>query len=211
MHGIVRLKKKQAKAKARKQATLSEKQRRPQKNEKEIQSADAKIEEAGWKGFCTAFANILNRELPRGSPVLAQTEIEQKLKASKEESKAKRLHAAENRGEKDKGHSLPDIMQKNFEAQLRKYATQGVVRLFNAVRDYQAHAGDDAAQQYEVKKLPLHKRAKMIVESKKESFTKAFSKVKKARASDIKAQRKEKETSSKAMDKAADSMLDEFG
>ena len=82
---------------------------------------------------------------------------------------------------------MPDITQKNFEAQLRKFATQGVVRLFNAVRDYQAHATDDKAEKYEVNKVPLHQRAKMIVERKKETFAKSLNKVKKPRASDVKA------------------------
>ena len=184
MHRIGRLKKKQAKSKPRREGAS--------KAEKPVpESVDApptgKIEEAGWKGFCTAFANILGRELESSSPVLAETEIEKKLKASKDESKAKRLQSAENRTEKDKGHSLPDITQKNFEAQLRKFATQGVVRLFNAVRDYQAHATDDKAEKYEVNRVPLHQRAKMIVERKKETFAKSLSKVKKPRASDVKA------------------------
>ena len=94
MHRIGRLKKKQAKSKPRRESAG--------KAEKPVsESVDAlqtgKIEEAGWKGFCTAFANILGRELESSSPVLAETEIEKKLKASKEESKAKRLQSAENR------------------------------------------------------------------------------------------------------------------
>ena len=194
MHGFGRLKKKQAKSKARKAGTTKGLNGQAQADDKppadsKAPQADGKIEEAGWKGFCTAFANIMSRELPQSlSPVLAETEIEKKLKANKEEAKAKRLQAAENRTEKDRGHSLPDITQKNFEAQLRKYATQGVVRLFNAVRDYQAHAMDDKAQKYEVNKVPLHQRAKMIVEKKKETFAKALKKVKKPRASDVKVQ-----------------------
>ena len=81
MHRIGRLKKKQAKSKPRRESAG--------KAEKPVsESVDAlqtgKIEEAGWKGFCTAFANILGRELESSSPVLAETEIEKKLKASKE-------------------------------------------------------------------------------------------------------------------------------
>ena len=199
MHGIGRFKKKQAKSKARRADVSKTFHGQKQENDVPVAAgadagqAGSKIEEAGWKGFCTAFANILSRELPQSSsPVLAETEIERKLKESKEESKAKRLHAAENRAVKDKGHSLPDIAQKNFEVQLRKYATQGVVRLFNAVRDYQAHATHDKAQKYEVNKVPLHQRAKMIVERKKETFAKALNKVKKPRASDVKVQGAEK-------------------
>ena len=142
-------------------------------------STVGKIEEAGWKGFCTAFANILSRELKQSqSPILAETEVEDKIKRSKAEFKEKKLQAMENKVEKDKGHTGVNILEKNFEMQLRKYATQGVVRLFNAVKDYQAHAGDDKAEKYQLNKMPLRQRAKLMAESKKEKFEKSLKKAK---------------------------------
>ena len=56
----------------------------------------SKVEEAGWKGFCTACANILSRELD-GPPVLAETQVEEKIRQSKAELKEKRMHAMEPR------------------------------------------------------------------------------------------------------------------
>ena len=46
-------------------------------------------------------------------------------------------------------------------------------RLFNAVKDYQAHAGDDTIEKYELNKMPLRQRAKLMAESKKEKFQKS--------------------------------------
>ena len=147
--------------------------------ENEETPAGPKVEEAGWKGFCTAFASILSRELENSqTPVLAETQVEEKIKQSRAEFKEKRLQAMENKIQKDKGHAAVDILEKNFEMQLRKYATQGVVRLFNAVKDYQAHAGDDKAEKYTLNKMPLRQRAKLMAESKKEKFEKSLKKAK---------------------------------
>lgn len=140
--------------------------------------AGGKVEEAGWKGFCTAFASILSREMKTSQPILAETEVETKIQQRKVEFKEKRLQAMQNRVPKDKGHAAVDILEKNFEMQLRKYATQGVVRLFNAVKDYQAHAGDDTIEKYELNKMPLRQRAKLMAESKKEKFQKSLKKAK---------------------------------
>eukprot|EP00435_Cladocopium_sp_Y103_P063293 s524_g24.t2 len=155
-------------------------------------SGVGKVEEAGWKGFCTAFANILSRELQNSqAPVLAETQVEEKIRQSKAEFKEKRLQAMENKVQKDKGHAAVDILEKNFEMQLRKYATQGVVRLFNAVKDYQAHA-DDKAEKYELNKMPLRQRAKLMAESKKEKFEKSLKKAKAKKDPKSKVRRKEK-------------------
>eukprot|EP00438_Fugacium_kawagutii_P029010 Skav204724 [mRNA] locus=scaffold1549:180140:180904:+ [translate_table: standard] len=169
-----------------------------------------KVEEAGWKGFCTAFASILSRELknPQG-PVLAETQVEEKIRQSKAEFKEKRLQAMENKVQKDKGHAEVNILEKNFEMQLRKYATQGVVRLFNAVKDYQAHAGDDKAEKYELNKLPLRQRAKLMAENKRERFEKSLKKAKTKK--DPKSKVRRRESKSMAPSAPEQNMLDEFG
>ena len=59
-------------------------------------SVPLEVEEAGWKGFCTACANILSREL-NGPPVLAETQVEEKIRQSKAELKEKRMHAMDTR------------------------------------------------------------------------------------------------------------------
>ncbi|CAK8998260.1 Pentatricopeptide repeat-containing protein MRL1 [Durusdinium trenchii] len=160
-----------------------------EKEEEVVPSTVGKLEEAGWKGFCTAFTNILSRELKTSqTPILAETEVEEKLQKSKAEFKEKKLQALENRVEKDKGHEAVNILEKNFEMQLRKYATQGVVRLFNAVKEYQAHAGDDKAEKYKFNKMPLRQRAKLMAESKKEKFENALKKTTTKKDKKLKAQ-----------------------
>eukprot|EP00442_Polarella_glacialis_P037839 CAMPEP_0115121024 /NCGR_PEP_ID=MMETSP0227-20121206/46021_1 /TAXON_ID=89957 /ORGANISM="Polarella glacialis, Strain CCMP 1383" /LENGTH=188 /DNA_ID=CAMNT_0002522767 /DNA_START=80 /DNA_END=644 /DNA_ORIENTATION=+ len=131
-----------------------------------------------------AFASILGRELETTAateaPVLVETKIAQNLKDKKSEYKEKKILAAAAKAAKDAGHEKPDIMQKNFEMQFRKHATEGVVRLFNAVRDYQAHSQDDV-QKMELKKLHISKRAKVITESSKEKFEQIWKKEKDAK------------------------------
>eukprot|EP00930_Biecheleria_cincta_P075832 TRINITY_DN63034_c0_g1_i1.p1 TRINITY_DN63034_c0_g1~~TRINITY_DN63034_c0_g1_i1.p1 ORF type:complete len:216 (-),score=69.59 TRINITY_DN63034_c0_g1_i1:65-712(-) len=164
---------------------------------------------SAWKGFCSAFASIMARAIEKSdAPVLAETEIEQKLQQRKAEFKERRLSALENKAEKDKGHVLPDITQKNFEMHLRKMATQGVVRLFNAVRDYQAHSADDAAEKFELQKLPLNKRGKVIAESKKAKFEQSLNKAKQGRERKAKRQGKSAAGSAGAAD--GHDALDEF-
>ncbi|CAJ1418852.1 unnamed protein product [Effrenium voratum] len=163
--------------------------------------------EAGWKGFCSACASILGRELTQpDAPVLAETQLEQKLRQGKAELKEKRIQALENKVQKDKGHALPDVLMKNLEVHLRKYATQGVVRLFNAVKDYQAHTEDkDKVEKYEFNKMPLKQRGKLLAKSKQEKFEKSLKKAKAAKSKDTnKARQKDKNNS-------AHNMLDEFG
>ncbi|CAK9046524.1 unnamed protein product [Durusdinium trenchii] len=185
-----------------------------EKEEEVVPSTVGKLEEAGWKGFCTAFTNILSRELKTSqTPILAETEVEEKLQKSKAEFKEKKLQALENRVEKDKGHEAVNILEKNFEMQLRKYATQGVVRLFNAVKEYQAHAGDDKAEKYKFNKMPLRQRAKLMAESKKEKFENALKKTTTKKDKKLKGQttaraRRKERPAGSALEH---NMLDEFG
>eukprot|EP00440_Ansanella_granifera_P020345 gb/GFBE01022100.1/.p1 GENE.gb/GFBE01022100.1/~~gb/GFBE01022100.1/.p1 ORF type:complete len:211 (+),score=81.64 gb/GFBE01022100.1/:1-633(+) len=170
---------------------------------------------AGWKGFCTAFASIMARSLTLpDAPVLAETEIEQKLRERKAEFKEKKLQSLENKAVKDQGHALPDITQKNFELQLRKAATQGVVRLFNAVRDFQAHAGENEEEKLELNKVPLKKRAKVIAASKEGKFKDVLKKAKQPKQP--KAKRSSKTGAASQSANAASgadghNQLDEFG
>eukprot|EP00441_Pelagodinium_beii_P012561 CAMPEP_0197682926 /NCGR_PEP_ID=MMETSP1338-20131121/97192_1 /TAXON_ID=43686 ORGANISM="Pelagodinium beii, Strain RCC1491" /NCGR_SAMPLE_ID=MMETSP1338 /ASSEMBLY_ACC=CAM_ASM_000754 /LENGTH=156 /DNA_ID=CAMNT_0043264443 /DNA_START=45 /DNA_END=512 /DNA_ORIENTATION=+ len=121
------------------------------------------------------------RGLEKDTPVLAETEVEEKLQAKKLEFKEKRLQSLENKAEKDKGHEKPDITKKNFELQLRKHATQGVVRLFNAVRDYQSHSVTDAAAKATISSVPIKKRAKVLADTKTEKFKQSLEKATKGK------------------------------
>jgi len=132
--------------------------------------------DAGWKGFCTAFRNIMGRTVEEGKvPILCDTKVTETLKARKAEFKEKRMLSMQKKAEKDKGHTLPDITKKGFEMQLRKIATTGVVRLFNTIKEFRMRIGDEEEdQQRNLKKVPIRQRSKRAADTAKETFDKAW-------------------------------------
>merc|ERR1711972_879507 len=118
----------------------------------------------------TTFANIMARSLEtKDTPILSETDVSKKIKERRAEYKEKKLLSAQQKALKDRGHCIPDITQKSFETQLRKVATQGVVRLFNAVKDFQQRGADEVDSK-QVSKLPIKQRGKRLVEASKEKF-----------------------------------------
>merc|ERR1719400_2461514 len=112
--------------------------------------------------------NLKNPE----TPILSETPIAHNLKVKKAEFKEKKMLSLQQKALKDPGHVLPDITKKSFEAQLRQVATKGVVRLFNAVRDFQLKGVDDTAQGPAASRLPIKKRSKQIAEDSRKKFEK---------------------------------------
>merc|ERR1712151_986227 len=104
-----------------------------------------------------------------GAPVLVETQLEQKIKERKAEFKEKKMLSLDRKGLKDQGHKKPEITEKSFEMQLRKIATQGVVRLFNAVQEFQRR-GDENVDQKLISKVPVRGRARKIEKVSKEAF-----------------------------------------
>merc|ERR1712146_496049 len=95
---------------------------------------------SGWKGLSSAFNSIMERELTKPeAPVLCETQVEKNLRIQKEEYKEKKLLAQKEKRLQDQGHVQPHLSDKDFELQLRRIATKGVVRLFNTVKDFQTH------------------------------------------------------------------------
>ncbi|ORZ35045.1 Rrp15p-domain-containing protein, partial [Catenaria anguillulae PL171] len=83
-----------------------------------------------------AIADILSSK-PRASataPILSRTAIERKLEEEKIEEKARKILAREHKLDYSKEHVLPSAADLEYERKLRKVATRGVVKLFNAVR-----------------------------------------------------------------------------
>merc|ERR1712183_372713 len=110
---------------------------------------------AAWKGFCKAFASIMARSLENPkAPVLLETKVEAKLLEKKAEFKEKKMLMLQAKVLKDQGHTVPDITKKAFEMQLRKVATQGVVRLFNTVKEFQLRGEEEIHQQRQLNKVP---------------------------------------------------------
>jgi len=115
----------------------------------------------------------MSRELDKDTPpVLCDTQIVQKLREKKEEFREKRLLAQQRKALKDQGHELPDITKKAFEMNLRKIATQGVVRLFNTVQQFHSHGDADVSSK--VSKVPVKQRGKRMAEASQEKFQKLW-------------------------------------
>merc|ERR1712150_45470 len=79
---------------------------------------------------------------------------------------------------KDQGHTIPDITRKAFEMQLRKIATQGVVRLFNTVHDFQKET-EDSMTSLQMSKVPVQKRVKRLEQASKDTFEQLWAREKK--------------------------------
>merc|ERR1712217_175089 len=127
-------------------------------------------------GFCTAFRNIMSRtmENPHASAILCETQVVKKIKEDKAAFKAKKEASMQQKALKDRGHEKPDITQKAFEMRMRKAATLGVVRLFNAVKDFQLRGQEDTAAVGS--KVPIKRRSKEIAVSTQASFQKELNK-----------------------------------
>merc|ERR1711964_913404 len=110
-----------------------------------------------------------------GTPVLVETEVEKKLLEQKAEFKEKKMLSLQRKELKDQGHAKPDVTKHGFEMELRKIATQGVVRLFNTVQEFQSKH-DDEAQRKETSKLPLKKRSPSKQSGRKEVVEKGAEK-----------------------------------
>jgi len=164
--------------------------------------------DAGWKGLCRAFANILARSLvsPGALPVLCETEIEKKLGDKKREFKEKKMISLARKAEKNKGHTKVDNGKSPFDLNLRRIATQGVVSLFNAVREFQSRGLDDEDEKNlkkETKKLHIKQRSKHIADASKEKFEKLLNNA--SRAKRDKVRRKEEVDPMQGVD-----LMDEF-
>merc|ERR1712070_554548 len=84
--------------------------------------------DSGWKGLCSAFNSIMERQLAKPeAPVLCETQVEKKLREEKAEHKEKKLLALKEKRLQDAGHVTPAFDDKAFEFKLRQMATKGVV------------------------------------------------------------------------------------
>ncbi|KAG2202812.1 hypothetical protein INT46_009972 [Mucor plumbeus] len=71
-------------------------------------------------------------------PILARSKgLERKLEDEKLDYKARKIMSAEKKALKEKGRVIPDFTSFEYEKRLRKVATRGVVKLFNAIRTQQ--------------------------------------------------------------------------
>ncbi|TVU13183.1 hypothetical protein EJB05_40715 [Eragrostis curvula] len=93
--------------------------------------------EQGCRAFRVAFLKIMSKKLPDDplGPILSGNKklVAAKLAEEVEEHKPKAEARKEKREAAEKGHVLPKEILESHDKELMKIATQGVVRLFNAV------------------------------------------------------------------------------
>ncbi|KND02170.1 uncharacterized protein SPPG_02662 [Spizellomyces punctatus DAOM BR117] len=117
--------------------------------------------------MANAIGKILSGDLDakdQNRPILAkQKHIERALDEQKLEAKARKIIAAEKKEKADVGRIIPDHTTTDYEKKLRKVATRGVVKLFNAIRVAQKTAE-------EVKADGVQKNAATVPVLSKNSF-----------------------------------------
>jgi len=91
--------------------------------------------------FAVAMTKILGSNLKgtdKKQPILARSKgAERKIEDEKLEYKARKVLAAEKKALASKDRVVPDYTTMDYEKKLRKVATRGVVKLFNAIRTQQ--------------------------------------------------------------------------
>ncbi|KXN72565.1 Rrp15p-domain-containing protein [Conidiobolus coronatus NRRL 28638] len=109
--------------------------------------------------FSSVLASLVNQSsgaLPNQTPVLSKSkQTIAKLEDEKLEEQAKKLLKLEKKAQQEKAHVLPDHKTVEYEKKLRKVATRGVVKLFNAIKaqqrsDEQAVGGGSVNEKIEM-------------------------------------------------------------
>lgn len=93
------------------------------------------------EAFSDAMTKILASSLKGADvdqPILARSKnVERKIEDEKLDYKARKILSAQKKAEKERGRVIPDYTTFDYEKKLRKVATRGVVKLFNAIRTQQ--------------------------------------------------------------------------
>ncbi|KAJ8658868.1 hypothetical protein O0I10_005250 [Lichtheimia ornata] len=139
------------------------------------ESKPNKAKKQSKEAFSDAMTKILASQLKgtdKKQPIMARSKgTERKIEEEKLEYKARKVLAAEKKALKEKGHVIPDYTTFEYEKRLRKVATRGVVKLFNAVRIQQKtteHAVSEV-QEYRKASSALEK-AKNVSTMSKSNF-----------------------------------------
>ncbi|KAG1057398.1 hypothetical protein G6F46_000716 [Rhizopus delemar] len=111
-------------------------------DEDELQRSDKpRKKKYSAEAFSSAMTNILASSLTgadKKQPILARSKgVERKIEDEKLDYKARKILSAQKKAEKERGRVIPDYTTFDYEKKLRKVATRGVVKLFNAIRTQQ--------------------------------------------------------------------------
>ncbi|CEG67432.1 hypothetical protein RMATCC62417_03863 [Rhizopus microsporus] len=110
-------------------------------DEVELKKASKKTKKYSAEAFSDAMTKILASSLTgadKKQPILARSKgVERKIEDEKLDYKAQKILSAQKKAAKEKGRVIPDYTSFEYEKRLRKVATRGVVKLFNAIRTQQ--------------------------------------------------------------------------
>ncbi|CDS08141.1 hypothetical protein LRAMOSA02089 [Lichtheimia ramosa] len=133
------------------------------------ESRPSKAKKQSKEAFSDAMTKILASQLKgtdKKQPIMARSKgTERKIEEEKLEYKARKVLAAEKKALKEKGHVIPDYTTFEYEKRLRKVATRGVVKLFNAVRIQQK------TTEHAVAEVQEHRKASSALEKAKNVST----------------------------------------
>jgi len=98
-------------------------------------------------GLADMMSKILNQKVGDKIPVLAKrkTAMMKEVEGSRVDSDKSKRQRLEKKAEKEKQLVIPDASSADFERQLRKLATRGVVALFNAIAKTKKEAAEKEA------------------------------------------------------------------
>ncbi|PHZ14100.1 Rrp15p-domain-containing protein [Rhizopus microsporus ATCC 52813] len=110
-------------------------------DEAELKKASKKTKKYSAEAFSDAMTKILASSLTgadKKQPILARSKgVERKIEDEKLDYKAQKILSVQKKAAKEKGRVIPDYTSFEYEKRLRKVATRGVVKLFNAIRTQQ--------------------------------------------------------------------------
>jgi hypothetical protein len=86
-------------------------------------------------GFANVLAKILNQNIGNKNPVLAKrkTPIMKEQEAHKKDLRVDKKKREDNKASREKEMTIPGVDTVDYERQLRKVSTRGVIALFNAI------------------------------------------------------------------------------
>lgn len=122
-------------------------------------------DESTNQGWADAMARILEKDLPENKPpvLLKYKKVEKRRAEVKEERASKKLKSQERHAMREKDHVKPDGSTLDYEKNLVKIATRGVVKLFNAVSKHQKEV------ESKLSSAPTEAKKSKVVESMSKS------------------------------------------
>ncbi|KAL7753480.1 pre-60S ribosomal particles component [Sorochytrium milnesiophthora] len=140
-------------------AGLKSAQRKEKKPRRKLNDAITAILDTRVRGSTTATATR------PAKVILSRTAVERQLDDAKVEDLARKVISSERKVQRDKDRIKPSALTLDYEKKLRKVATRGVVKLFNAVREAQQASREEVSKS-SATVTPVHVKEKAAAVSK---------------------------------------------